>query len=103
MSQHDALFDLNAENINATAVDNATDLSFNPPLVGIVISGVGTLQYDNDKGNTVNFVVPASVADETVTALPFTLWGKITRIDASGTTIAGANLVGLRKTGVPPS
>lgn len=65
-------------------------------LIGIVISAPGSLVFLNGKDEEVTFEVPAAVADETVTALPFTLWGKITRI-LEDTTIADADLMGLKK------
>lgn len=67
-------------------------------MIGVVISATGTLKFVNEKGETITFIVPAAVTSETVTALPFTLWGRVRQILSTGTTIPDASLHGLTTT-----
>lgn len=81
--------------MNAKAIAQSDTSVLDPPLKAIVISAPGSLVFKNEHNETITFVVPAAVANETVTALPFTLWGRVRQVLAA-TTIADANLLGLR-------
>ena len=94
MSIQNTVFELNAEEI---VQDD--DVIYDPPLVGLILSAVGTLEFVNGRGEAITFVVPAVAAGG---ALPYTLWGQITKI-MEATTIADADMTGLRVSSVTPA
>lgn len=79
--------------MNAVTITQSDSAVINPPLKFLVISGVGTVVYKNEKDETITFVVPA-VADGG--RYPFILPGRIRQIMDTNTTIANAQLHGLR-------
>ena len=81
--------------INAVPIVQSDTTIINPPLKAIVLSAPGSLVFKNEHDVTCTFVVPAAVTDETVTALPFLLPGRIRQVLAA-TTIADADMLGLR-------
>lgn len=78
--------------LNGIPIVQSDSTVIDPPLKFIVISEVGTLSFKNEKDVTIDFVVPAVAAGG---ALPFILPGRIRKVLAA-TTIADANLLGLR-------
>ena len=81
--------------MNAVQIVQSDTTVYDPPLKAVVVSAVGSLVIENGIGQEITFVVPAAVANETVTAVPFILWGRVRKVKAA-TTLADANLLGLR-------
>ena len=77
-------------NFDTVTIAQSDVTIYDPPLQGIIISAVGNLAYEDDRG-THTFVVPA-VADGG--SLPYHFPVRIRRVLAA-TTIADADLMGL--------
>jgi hypothetical protein len=82
------------KNYNSVTIAQSDTTVYDPPLEGIVICAAGTLTYEDGNG-THELVVPAAVAEETVTALPFIFPVRIRRV-LEATTIGDADLMGLK-------
>lgn len=78
--------------LNAVAIAQSDSTVIDPPLKFLVLSEVGSVVFENERGVEVTFVVP-SVANGG--ALPFILPGRIRKVKAA-TTLADGNMMGLR-------
>lgn len=79
--------------LNAVAIVQSDSTVYDPPLKFLVISGVGTVTFKNEKNVSIAFVAPA-VADGG--SYPFILPGRIRQVMDTGTSVTDANLTGLR-------
>ena len=77
-------------NFDSVTIVQSDTVIYDPPLQGIVISAVGNLAYEDDRG-THTLAVPAVAAGG---SLPYHFPVRIRRVLAA-TTIADADLMGL--------
>lgn len=75
---------------NAEMITQSDTTVIDPPYFLLVISEVGTVEYKNAKDETITLVVPTGAS------LPFTMYGRVRQVMNTNTTVADANLIGVR-------
>lgn len=78
------------QDLNAEDVVQSDSTLLEPMYCGLIISAPGTVTFLNGRGESCSFVVGATSVE------PVYLWGQITKVMDTGTTVADANLTGLR-------
>ena len=88
---------MQSEDLNLIAIEQSDSTVYTPALHGLVISAAGTIVIRNEIGDLVTVVIPAAVTDETVTALPFVLPGRVRQVMNTNTTIGNSAIHGLSR------